>query len=143
MHGNETPDREVFVNLPVKNLDQTISFFTHLGFGFNPQFTDQNATCMIIGKNSYVMLLAEKFFKGFIPNHEINDANKSKEVLIALALESRGSVDKLVEKAIAAGGKEHRPSEDHGWMYSRSFQDVNGHIWEPFYMDKNAMPSKS
>ncbi len=138
----ENSDRQIFVNLPVKNLDQTISFFTNLGFKFNPQFTDENATCMIIGKNNFVMLLVEKFFKSFIPSHEINDAMKSKEVLVALALENRAAVDEMVNKAVAAGGKEYRPPEDHGWMYGRAFQDINGHVWEPFYMDRNAMPEE-
>lgn len=133
-------DRQLFVNLPVKDLKQTIAYFTKLGFAFNPQFTDENATCMIISKNNFVMLLVEKFFQSFIPHHTINDAMKSKEVLVAFSLESRAAVDAIMEKAIAAGGKEYRPAADHGWMYGCAFQDINGHVWEPFYMDMEAMP---
>ncbi len=138
---DDSNDRQLFVNLPVKNLEQTIQFFTTLGFKFNPQFTDENATCMLIGKNSFVMLLVDNFFKGFIPHHEINDASKSKEVLVALSLASRTEVDIMIKKAITAGGKEYRPTEDHGWMYGRAFQDINGHVWELFYMDRDAMPA--
>ncbi|WED43775.1 VOC family protein [Legionella cardiaca] len=137
-----TENRQMFINLPVKDLKQTIEFFTNLGFTFNPQFTDENATCMIVGKDNFVMLLVEKFFKGFIPHHEINDALQTKETLIAISLESRIAVDKMIEKAIANGGKEYRPTEDHGWMYGRSFQDINGHVWEPFYMNKDAIPEE-
>ncbi|KTC84218.1 VOC family protein [Legionella brunensis] len=138
----ENEDRQIFVNLPVKDLKQTVKFFTDLGFKFNPQFTDENATCMIVGKNNFVMLLVEKFFKGFIPHHEINDAMKTKEVLVALALESRVAVDEIMEKAIANGGKEYRPTQDHGWMYGRAFQDINGHVWEPFYMNMGVIPEE-
>ncbi len=137
---DDSKDRQLFVNLPVKNLEQTIQFFTNLGFKFNPQFTDEHATCMIIGKNSFVMLLANPFFKEFIPHHEINDSNKSKEVLVALSLSSRTEVDTMLKEAIAAGGKEYRAIEDHGWMYGGAFQDINGHVWEPLYMDMAAMP---
>lgn len=133
-------DRQLFVNLPVRNLNQTIQFFTALGFKFNPQFTDENATCMIIGKNSFVMLLVDTFFKGFIPHHEINDASQSKEVLVALSTNSRSEVDSMMNRAIAAGAKEYRAIEDYGWMYGRSFQDINGHVWELAYMDMEAMP---
>ena len=136
----ENNERKLFVNLPVKDLNETIKFFATLGFKFNPQFTDENATCMIIGKNNFVMLLVEPFFKGFIPHHEINDSIKSKEVLVSLSLESRSAVDAMIKKAVVAGGKEYRTIEDHGWMYGRSFQDINGHVWEPFYMDMSAMP---
>lgn len=135
-------ERQLFINLPVKNLDETITFFTTLGFKFNPQFTDENATCMIIGKNNFVMLLVEEFFKGFIPHHEINDASKSKEALVAISLESKAAVDAMIKKAVMAGGKEYRLTEDHGWMYGRAFQDINGHVWEPFYIDMDAMPEE-
>lgn len=138
----DVSERQLFINLPVKNLDETITFFTTLGFKFNPQFTDENATCMIIGKNNFVMLLVEEFFKGFIPHHEINDASKSKEALVALSLESKAAVDAMIKKAVMAGGKEYRLTEDHGWMYGRAFQDINGHVWEPFYIDMNAMPEE-
>lgn len=133
-------EREMFVNLPVKDLSKTIDFFKQLGFEFNPQFSDENATCMVIGKYNFAMLLTEPFFKGFTPHHEIADAARSKEVLVAVSLESREAVDNMMKQAIAAGGKEYRPRQDLGWMYGCAFQDIDGHVWEPFYMDMNAMP---
>lgn len=129
--------QQIFVNLPVKDLPKAIRFFTKLGFTFNPEFTDNNATCMIVGNNILVMLLVEKFFKTFIKK-EICDAHKSTEVLIALSVESREKVDKMIKLALEAGGKEPRPAQDYGWMYGRSFEDIDGHIWEVFYMDENA-----
>ena len=131
--------KQIFVNLPVKDLNKTIEFFTKLGFKFNPQFTDENATCMIIGENIFAMLLVEKFFKSFIKK-EICDAKKSTEVLLALHVDSRKEVDEMMTKAIKAGGKEPREPQDHGWMYGRSFEDINGHIWEVFHMNMNKMP---
>ncbi|MBI2559036.1 VOC family protein [Candidatus Woesearchaeota archaeon] len=133
--------KQIFINLPVKDLDKTIEFFTKLGFKFNPQFTDENATCMIVSDDIFVMLLVEKFFKTFIKK-EICDAKKSTEVLLALAVESRGEVDKMMTDAIKAGGSEPRAPQDHGWMYGRSFEDINGHIWEVFYMDESQMPEE-
>lgn len=132
---------KLFVNLPVKDLEKTKDFFGKLGFSFNTMFTDENAACMVIGEDNYVMLLTEKFFKNFIPDREICDA-KSTEALIALSLESRAQVDDMVKKAIAAGSSEYREKQDYGWMYGRAFKDINGHIWEPFYMDMNAVPKE-
>ena len=133
--------KQIFVNLPIKDLNKSIAFFTKLGFKFNPQFTDENATCMIIGENMFAMLLVEKFFKTFIKK-EIADAKKSTEVLVALAVESREKVDELVSRVIKAGGKEPREPQDHGWMYGRAFEDLDGHIWEVFYMDESKMPEE-
>jgi predicted lactoylglutathione lyase len=134
--------KQIFVNLPVKNLNKTIEFFTRLGFKFNPQFTDENATCMIIGENMYAMLLVEKFFKGFIPGKEIADSFKSAEVLVAMSAQSREEVDRMTDTAVSAGGTEYREAEDHGWMYGRAFQDLDGHIWEILHMDESKMPEE-
>ena len=131
--------KQIYVNLPVKDLNKSIEFFTKLGFTFNPQFTDENATCMIVGENIYVMLLVEKFFKTFIPQQEISDARKSTEVLIAIDAESRDAVDDLVDKALKAGAKKYREADDHGWMYSKSFADLDGHQWEVLYADEAAL----
>ena len=128
---------QIFVNLPVKNLDRTVEFFTRLGFTFNPQFTDKNATCMIIGENIFAMLLVESFFQTFT-SKEICDTSKSTEVLICLSRESRADVDAIVNNALAAGGKAPRPSQDHGFMYQHGFEDIDGHTWEVVYMDPNA-----
>ncbi len=129
---------KIFVNLPVQDLHKTIEFFTKLGFTFNPQFTDENATCMIVGEDIYVMLLVEKFFKSFTKK-EICDATKDTEVILALSTESREKVDQMVNKAIEAGGRESRAPQDYGWMYGRAFQDIDGHLWEIIYMDESAI----
>jgi uncharacterized protein len=129
---------KIFVNLPVKDLNKTIEFFTKLGFKFNPQFTDENATCMIVGDDIFVMLLVEKFFKTFTKK-EISDPSKNTEVIVALSVEGRENVDKMINKAIEYGGKESREPQDHGWMYGRSFEDIDGHLWEIIYMDESAL----
>ena len=128
---------QLFVNLPVKNLNNSITFFTKLGFTFNPKFTDENATCMIIGENIFAMLLGEKFFKTFT-NKEICDSTKSSEAILALSTESREKVDEMIKNVISSGGIETRKPQDIGWMYGRSFQDIDGHLWEIFYMDESA-----
>ena len=129
---------QIFVNLPVKDLSRTVEFFKKLGFAFNAQFTDENATCMIINDNIFVMLLVEKFFKTFTKK-EICDTTKDTEVIIALSTESREKVDEMMQHVFEAGGKESREPQDHGWMYGRSFQDINGHLWEIIYMDEKAL----
>jgi predicted lactoylglutathione lyase len=132
---------KIFVNLPVKDLDKTKEFFGKLGFAFNPMFTNENAACMVISEDNYAMLLTEKFFKEFIPGREICGP-KSTEALVALQLESRAKVDEIAQKAVAAGGSEYREKQDYGWMYGRAFQDIDGHIWEPFYADLAAVPEE-
>jgi uncharacterized protein len=133
---------KIFVNLPVKDLSRTVEFFTKLGFTFNPQFTDENATCMIIGEDIYVMLLIERFFKTFTKK-EICDVAKDAEVIVALSAESREKVDQIMNKVLEAGGKESRDPQDHGWMYGRSFQDIDGHLWEIIYMNETALQKES
>jgi predicted lactoylglutathione lyase len=128
---------QIFVNLPVKDLKQAIEFFTQLGFQFNPQFTDDTATCMIVSENIFVMLLTHEKFKTFTPN-PICDATKSTEVLVCLSAESREKLDEMVRKAIAAGGTTYKEPEDHGFMYAHGFQDLDGHIWELVYMEPSA-----
>ena len=132
---------QIFVNLPVKDLSRTVEFFKKLGFAFNAQFTDENATCMIINDNIFVMLLVEKFFKSFTKK-EICDTTKDTEVIIALSTDSREKVDEMMQNVFEAGGKESREPQDHGWMYGRSFQDINGHLWELIYMDEKALKKR-
>jgi predicted lactoylglutathione lyase len=124
----------IFVNLPVKDLGQSMGFFEKLGFRFNPQFTDETAACMVISETIYAMLLTHAKFKDFT-RKAIVDATKSTEVLTCLSRDSRGEVDKLVEAALAAGGTETRDPMDYGFMYGRSFDDLDGHIWEIIWMD--------
>ncbi len=124
---------QIYVNLPAKDLQKSIAFFTKLGFTFNPQFTDENATCMIIGDNIFAMLLVEKFFQTFTKK-AICDATKSTEVLVCISRESRADVDKMVKNAVAAGGTIPRPAQDHDFGYGHAFEDIDGHIWELVYM---------
>lgn len=133
--------KQMFLNIPVKNLTASIDFFTKVGFSFNPEFTDENATCMIIGENIFSMLLTEKFFQTFTKK-EISDTSKTIEGIIGIAVESREEVDNIVQKAIGAGGKETRDAYDYGWMYGRTFEDLDGHTWEFFFMDESKAPKK-
>ncbi len=128
----------IFVNLPVRNLDQSIKFFTQLGYKFNPEFTDETATCMIVSEEIFVMLLTEEKFKLFTPK-EICDATRSTEVLICLSCESRARVDEMVRAAVAAGGSTYNQAQDHGFMYVHGFQDLDGHIWEIMFMEPSAI----
>ena len=132
--------RQIFVNLSVKRLDASVAFFTALGFAFNPQFTDDNGTCMVVADDIFVMLLTEPFFRSFI-DKPLADAHAQTEVLVCLSCDSDAEVDALVAKAVAAGGKAHRKPQDHGFMYGRSFEDPDGHIWEVMWMDPAAIPA--
>ena len=129
---------KIFVNLPVKNLRKSMDFFTALGWSFNQQFTDDNAACLVISDDIYAMLLVEPFFKTFTKK-DVVDATKSTEVIMGLGVESRQRVDDLVDKALAAGGSPANDTNDQGFMYGRSFQDPDGHLWEMFYMDPSAI----
>jgi uncharacterized protein len=129
---------QIFVNLPVKDLNRSIRFFTSLGFKFNAQFTDETATCMIVGEDIFVMLLTHEKFETFTPK-QICDATKSTEVLVCLSCESRDQLDEMVRKAVAAGGTTYNNPQDHGFMYAHGFQDPDGHIWELVYMEPSAV----
>jgi len=124
----------IFVNLPIKNLQRSVEFFTKLGFTFNPQFTDETATCMIVSEDIFVMLLTEEKFRMFTPK-EICDATRYTEVLVCLSRESRADVDDMVRKAVAAGGSTYNDPQDHGFMYGHGFQDPDGHIGELIFME--------
>ena len=132
---------KVFINLPVKDLNKSIAFFTELGYSFNPQFTDENATSMIISENIFVMLLTETYFKTFTKK-PISDAKTSTEVLIALDSNSREDVQEIVGKAKKLGATIYNEPQDHGWMYQHSFADLDGHQWEYVYMDFSKMPNQ-
>lgn len=134
--------KQIFVNLPVKDLEKSKGFFSKLGFSFNPKFTDDNAACMVIGENIFAMLLVEKFFKSFIKK-EICDTKASAEGIFAISVEGRQAVDEMMGKALQAGATEPRAAQDYGWMYGRSFEDVDGHLWEVFCMDESKMPERA
>ena len=129
--------RQIYVNLPVRDLDRSKRFFTHLGFGFEPKFTDEKAACMIVSDSIYVMLLTEPFFRTFTKK-AVCDTTRSTEVLVCLSCGSRNEVDELVGKAAAQGGTMPREPKDHGFMYEHAFEDPDGHTWELMYMDPNA-----
>lgn len=131
--------KQIFVNLPVKDLDKSVAFFTKLGYTFNPEFTNENATCMIISDTIFVMLLTENFFKGFIKT-DICDTKKHTESIICLSAESRDEIDEMVEKAVEAGGTVPNEKQDHGWMYGHGFVDLDGHHWEFSFMDFSQLP---
>jgi uncharacterized protein len=125
---------KLFVNLPVQDLKRSIEFFTRLGFAFNPKFTDEQATCMILSDEAYVMLLVEKRFSDFA-RKPIADAGRTTEGILAITAGSRAEVDTLTDLALAAGGTPAAEPMDHGFMYGRSFYDPDGHHWELFWMD--------
>ena len=133
-----TSARKIFVNLPVKDLDTPMTFFKALGFSFNAQFTDDTATSMVINDDIYVMLLTHKKFKEFTPK-AIADTSKTSEVLTCLSAESKDEVNKMADAALRAGGQKLREPQDYGFMYERSFQDPDGHIWEIMWMDPAAV----
>ena len=133
----ETTSRKMFVNLAVRDLKKSMAFFSTLGFGFNPKFTDENAACMIVNGDAFVMLLTEPFFRRFT-TRELCDTSRHTEGLLALSCTDRSEVDALVKKAIAAGGQQAMDPQDHGFMYGWSFYDPDGHHWEVFWMDPAA-----
>jgi len=129
--------KSIFVNRPVADLDAAKAFYEAIGAVNNPQFTDETAACMVFSETIHVMLLTHEKFGQFTPR-KIADAHETTEVLIALSADGREGVDDVTEKALAAGGREVRELQDYGFMYSRSFADLDGHIWEPFWMDMAA-----
>ena len=131
--------RKMFVNLPVADLARSVAFWKKLGFEFDPRFTDESCTCMLVGEDAYVMLLVEKRFRDFTKN-ELCDTRASTECLVALTAKDRAEVDQLATIALEAGGREAMPPTDHGFMYTRTFYDLDGHHWEVFWMDMSAVP---
>lgn len=133
--------KQIFVNLPVQDLKKSVEFFTKVGFEFDANFTDESATCMIIGENIYAMLLVEERFQSFI-SKKISNAADTTEVIVALSVDSREQVDVIVQAALDAGAKPSNEPQDHGFMYGWSFQDLDDHLWEVSYMDLSAFPSE-
>lgn len=130
---------KIFVNLPVKDLEKSMAFFTAIGFSFNPQFTDKTAACMVMSEHIYAMLLTHDKVKEFTKK-PIADAHKTLEVLTALAVENKATVNDLADRAMKAGGTETYSPKDYGFMFARSFEDLDGHIWEVFWMDPAQVP---
>lgn len=130
--------RKIFVNLPVTNLDRSVEFFRKLGFTFDQRFTNEQATCMIVSEEAFVMLLVNPFFQGFT-KRRIADTATFTECISALSADSRAEVDAIADTAIANGGSHAMDAQDHGFMYSRAFYDLDGHHWEVVWMDPAAM----
>jgi predicted lactoylglutathione lyase len=130
--------KKIFVNLPVKDLKKTSTFFAKMGYSFDPQFSDENAKCMIISDDIFVMLLVEPFFKSFT-GKEIPDTSGNCEVILSLNEESREAVDDYMKKCVAAGGRDLTKPQQMDFMYTRSFEDPDGHLWEVFWMDMAKM----
>jgi predicted lactoylglutathione lyase len=134
--------RQIYVNLPIRDMERSKAFFGALGFGFNPQFTNEQGACLVISDDIYAMLLVESFFRTFT-NKPVADARQATEVLVCLSCASRAEVDDLVRRAVAAGGSAPMPPQDHGFMYGHGFTDLDGHMWELVYMDPSATPPQA
>ena len=135
------PTSSLYVNLPITDLAKSTAFFTALGFSFNPKFTSEQASCLVINEHINVMLLTRPFFAGFTPK-PVTDAHESTPAFMSLSVASRVEVDALMEKALAAGAVEHSPAKDHGFMVQRGFFDLDGHAWEIFYLNEAEFPQQ-
>jgi uncharacterized protein len=133
--------RQIFVNLPVRDMARTRAFWQALGFSFNERFTNEQGACLEIAENIHAMLLVEPFFQGFT-KLPLADATKTTEVLTALSCDSRAEVDAMVARAVAAGATTPNAPMDHGFMYQHGFADPDGHQWELFWMDESAAPAQ-
>ncbi|QHJ70973.1 VOC family protein [Planococcus halotolerans] len=126
----------IFINLPVKDLNRSMQFFSDIGFEFNEQMTDKNAACMIVGRNIYVMMLVEDYFKSFT-GKALSDSAASTEVIVSITADSRAGVDEIVNNALAAGASASNDKMDNEFMYGWSFEDIDGHLWEVMYMPES------
>jgi predicted lactoylglutathione lyase len=130
---------QIFINLPVKDLDKSMNFYTKMGFTNNPQFSDDTGKCMVFSEEIFVMILTHDKFKAF-SSKPITDVSKTTAVLLSLSVESIDKVNKIVDNALSAGGKEPIEAKDYGFMQQRTLEDLDGHTWEIFYMDMSKMP---
>ena len=132
--------KQIFINLPVRDLTRATAFYTAIGATKNPQFSDDTASCMVLSDTIFVMLLTHAKWATFTKK-PIVDARRESEVMLALSAENASAVDKITDAAGANGGKaDVNPKQDHGFMYGRSFEDADGHIWECMFMDMTQMP---
>lgn len=133
------PGRMLFVNLPVADVARSRAFFGALGFSFNPAFSDETSACMLVGEHAFVMLLVREKFAEFA-HLPVADPITHTLALFTFSVPSRDEVDAVGAAALAAGGREADGAEDHGFMYSRSFYDLDGHGWQVMWMDPAAVP---
>jgi uncharacterized protein len=132
---------KIFINLPVADLQKAMTFYTAIGFANNPQFTDETAACMVLTEEIYVMLLTHSKFNEFTPR-EVGNAFQTTSVINCLSFDSIEEVNAMADKALKAGGKELMEAKDYGFMQQRSFEDVDGHLWEVLYMDMAKFPQQ-
>jgi predicted lactoylglutathione lyase len=130
--------RSIFVNLPVRDLSASLDFFRAIGFDFDPKFADESCACMVVSDLAYVMLLAEPRFAEFTTK-QVADAHESTEAILAVSADTRESVDALADAALGVGGSVAGEPMDHGFMYGRSFHDLDGHLWEVMWMSPEAI----
>jgi predicted lactoylglutathione lyase len=128
----------IFVNLPVADLARSVAFYEALGAARNPRFSDDTAACMVLSETIHVMLLTHDKYRQFT-SKRIADAHQVSEVMLCVSCEDRGAVDAMTEAALGQGGREPREAQDHGFMYGRAFEDPDGHVWEPMWMDASAL----
>ena len=132
---------KIFINLPVTDLKKSMDFYTQIGFTNNPQFTDETAACMVLSEEIFVMLLTHAKFSGFTKK-KIADSKTTASVINSLSVDSNDAVNAMVSKAVAAGGTEPSEAKDYGFMQQRSFEDLDGHLWEVLYMDTTKFPQQ-
>ena len=131
---------QIYVNLPVKDIQKTKDFWTKLGFTINEQFSDEKAACVVLNDNTFVMFLTEEYFQTF--SERPVPKGDTTQVLVAIGLDSREEVDQVVNAAIANGATQHEKPQDYGWMYQNSFWDINGHGWNVTFADLSQMPAQ-
>jgi uncharacterized protein len=133
--------KKIFINLPVVDLQKAMTFYTEIGFINNPQFTDETAACMVLSEEISVMLLTHAKFSEFTKK-EIANTNKTVAVINSLSVDNNEEINAMIDKAIKAGGKETNEAKDYDFMQLRSFEDLDGHLWEVFYMDLDKFPQQ-
>ncbi|WP_353856282.1 VOC family protein [Bacillus sp. Bos-x628] len=134
--------KNVYINLPVKHVNTSRAFFEQLGFDFHQRFSNDQVACVIINERMIVMLISHKHFQ-FISEKQLVDARNASEIIMSLQVDTREEVNELMKKAIAAGGSPFKEKQDHDFMYGWGFQDLDGHLWEVFYMDEEKGSSLS
>lgn len=133
--------KQLYVNLPIKDLQRSKDFFSKLGFTFNEKFSDDTSTAMIVDEGIIFMLLEKEKFQSFIPHKTVADTAKHCGAINAIQVASKDEVNAIIKKAVDAGGQEYKEAQDYGFMYGRSFEDLDGNCWEFFWMDPGQMPS--
>jgi uncharacterized protein len=130
---------QIFLNLPVKNLDASMNFYANMGFSNNPQFSDESAKCMVFSEHIFVMIMTHERFATFTTK-PITDVSKTISALLSISVESLERVNEIVDSAVKVGGVEPVEPKDYGFMQQRTVEDLDGHTWEIFFMDMSKFP---